>query len=139
MPEELRSPRPVDALFDAFHGCWVTRQLYEQLLWLGLENAVYQREIRPNRPALPALRRRYARRVIARQRRPYPTEELPTLLEEMPTSAALLGEEAPLMPRERDMLGRAGAFRAIWSGQELTERRAGLPATTTITLRPGRA
>ena len=39
------------------------RALYEQLVWLGLENAVYQRDA-PRRLALPALRR-YARVVTA--------------------------------------------------------------------------
>lgn len=41
----------VDALFDAIRDV-DHEEVYEQLLWLGLENAVYQRET-PNRPALP--------------------------------------------------------------------------------------
>ena len=90
----------VDALFDAIRDA-DHEEVYEQLLWLGLENAVYQRET-PNRPALPALRRRYARQVIARSG-PVPTEELPILLEEM-HFRRVLGEEVHLMPRERDML-----------------------------------
>lgn len=36
-------PETIDALFAAFHGCR-DEALYEQLVWLGLENAVYQRE-----------------------------------------------------------------------------------------------
>ncbi len=36
---------------------------YESLLWLGLENAVYQREL-PERPVLAALRQDYARRFL---------------------------------------------------------------------------
>ena len=37
---------------------------YEALLWLGLENCVYLREV-PERPALKALRRDYAERFVA--------------------------------------------------------------------------
>ncbi len=37
--------------------------MYEGLLWLGLENAVYQKEV-PDRPVLSALREDYARRYI---------------------------------------------------------------------------
>ena len=46
-------PETIDALFAAFHGS-SQEALYEQLVWLGLENAVYQREA-ARRPALPAL------------------------------------------------------------------------------------
>lgn len=107
----------VDALFDAIRDA-DHEEVYEQLLWLGLENAVYQRET-PNRPALPALRRRYARQVIARSG-PVPTEELPILLEEM-HFRRVLGEEVHLMPRERDMLDEL-ELPGDLSGEELTER-----------------
>ena len=43
-------------LFASFHGC-KDEAMYEQLVWLGLENAVYQLEA-PLRPALPILRQR---------------------------------------------------------------------------------
>ena len=99
----------VDALFDAIRDA-DHEEVYEQLLWLGLENAVYQRET-PNRPALPALRRRYARQVIARSG-PVPTEELPILLEEM-HFRRVLGEEVHLMPRERDMLDELELMEAV--------------------------
>ena len=36
---------------------------YTDLFWLGLENCVYQREL-PQRPALEALRRRYAEQFV---------------------------------------------------------------------------
>ena len=39
-------------------------ETYEGLLWLGLENCVYQREL-PERPVLAALRREYAERFVA--------------------------------------------------------------------------
>ena len=38
--------------------------LYTDVFWLGLAHAVYEREA-PRRPALDALRREYARRVLA--------------------------------------------------------------------------
>ena len=50
-------------LFASFHGC-KDEAMYEQLVWLGLENAVYQLEA-PLRPALPILRQRYARWVLS--------------------------------------------------------------------------
>ena len=55
--------QPVEELFSAVRGS-ENELFYEQLLWLGLENAVYQREA-PQRPALPFLRRSYAQRFIA--------------------------------------------------------------------------
>lgn len=42
----------VDALFDAIRDA-DHEEVYEQLLWLGLENAVYQRETRTVRRCLP--------------------------------------------------------------------------------------
>ena len=50
----------IEELFSALHGS-ENEVLYEQLIWLGLEYAVYQREA-ALRPALPALRRNYAKR-----------------------------------------------------------------------------
>lgn len=52
----------IDKLFEAIHGC-KDEDLYEQLLWIGLENAVYAREA-PHRPALPSLREDYAHYVL---------------------------------------------------------------------------
>lgn len=53
----------LQTLFASFHGC-KDEAVYEQLVWLGLENAVYQLEA-PLRPALPVLRQRYARWVLS--------------------------------------------------------------------------
>lgn len=53
----------VDSLLESFQGC-KDQALYEELAWLALENAVFLRES-PRRPALPSLRRSYARRVLA--------------------------------------------------------------------------
>ena len=52
----------IDKLFEAIRGC-KDEDLYEQLIWLGLENAVYEREA-PHRPALPSLREDYAHYVL---------------------------------------------------------------------------
>ena len=67
----------IEGLFESLHGC-SKEQLFEQLLWLGLENAVYQREA-PRRPALPSLRRSYARRAVALDQRADPGDLLATL------------------------------------------------------------
>ena len=50
-------------LFDAFEE-EEDRDVYEGLLWLGLENAVFRREL-PERPVLAALREDYAARFVA--------------------------------------------------------------------------
>ncbi len=91
----------IDALFTALHGAR-QEQLFEQLLWLGLENAVYQREA-PLRPALPSLRRSYARRVIALDAGADPADLL-TALESAHFHRALGDPMPPLLPRDRDIL-----------------------------------
>ena len=53
----------IAAVFSAFQQ-YEESDTYEGLLWLGLENAVYQREL-PQRPVLKALRENYARRYLA--------------------------------------------------------------------------
>lgn len=54
----------IAALFAAFSQYGEDSDIYEGLLWLGLENCVYQREI-GDRPVLRALRADYARRTVA--------------------------------------------------------------------------
>ncbi|WP_295582959.1 cobaltochelatase CobT-related protein [uncultured Oscillibacter sp.] len=93
-------PQPLADLFGSFRGC-LDEHLYEQLVWLGLENAVYQREA-PRRPALPALRRSYARRVLALSAT-NPTDRLLDVLETAHFRRAL-GEDPALKPRDREML-----------------------------------
>ena len=91
----------IEGLFEALHGC-TQEQLYEQLLWLGLENAVYQREA-PRRPALPSLRRSYARRVLTENADPDPSDVLAVL--ENAHFRRALGEADPAMlPRDRELL-----------------------------------
>ena len=91
----------VEGLFESLHGC-SKEQLFEQLLWLGLENAVYQREA-PHRPALPSLRRSYARRVVALDQGADPGDLL-AALENAHFRRALGEKEPPLLPRDRKML-----------------------------------
>lgn len=52
----------IDKLFASIAGC-KDEEIYEQLLWMGLENAVFQKEA-PQRPALPSLRESYAHYVL---------------------------------------------------------------------------
>lgn len=56
----------IEALFRSFQS-EEDADIYESLLWLGLENAVYERE-KKDRPVLPALRRDYADRYISQLR-----------------------------------------------------------------------
>ena len=91
----------IEGLFESLHGC-SKEQLFEQLLWLGLENAVYQREA-PRRPALPSLRRSYARRAVALDQRADPGDLL-AALENAHFCRALGQSEPPLLPRDREML-----------------------------------
>ena len=109
-------PEVIDGLFAAFHGS-SQESLYEQLIWLGLENAVYQREA-PRRPALLSLRRSYARRVLS-HRGPVPPGELPLLLEEA-HFRRMLGENPHLMPQERAMLN-ALEFAGALDGPALSQ------------------
>lgn len=97
----------LEGLFAAIHGC-VDETLYEQLLWLGLESAVYQREA-PCRPALPGLRERYARQVLALAGQG-PADRLTDVMQEAHFRRSL-GQEPELKPRDRallDALERAG-------------------------------
>ena len=97
---------PVEELFSAVRGS-ENELFYEQLLWLGLENAVYQREA-PQRPALPFLRRSYAQRFIASIKG---SEQLDILLDAHFRRA--LGEDPQLSPWNRKILD-ALEFPADW-------------------------
>ena len=91
----------VEGLFESLHGC-SKEQLFEQLLWLGLENAVYQREA-PHRPALPSLRRSYARRAVALDQNADPSDLL-AVLENAHFRRALGQPDPAMLPRDRRML-----------------------------------
>jgi len=103
--------KPIEELFSALRGS-ENEVLYEQLVWLGLENAVYQRESEL-RPALPALRRSYAQRVIASVQR----ANLLEILEEAHFRRAL-GEDPSLTPWDRKTLD-ALEFSGDWDTETL--------------------
>lgn len=88
----------VSSLLESFRGC-ADQVLYEELAWLALENAVFQREA-PRRPALAALRRGYAKRVLALG---YTSDQLLNILESAHFRRAL-GEDPGLRPPERKLL-----------------------------------
>lgn len=109
-------PETIDALFAAFHGCR-DEALYEQLVWLGLENAVYQRES-PRRLALPALRRRYARWVVDQCAGIGDGELLPRLEEAHFRRA--LGEDPAMTKEDRKLLDSL-EFSGKLDGSELSQ------------------
>ena len=104
--------QPIEELFSALHGS-ENEVLYEQLIWLGLENAVYQREA-TLRPALPALRRSYAKQVIASVQR----ANLLEIMEEAHFRRAL-GEDPVLTPWDRKLLD-ALEFPGDWDSETLS-------------------
>jgi len=103
--------QPIDQLFSAIRGS-ANEVFYEQLLWLGLENAVYQREAKL-RPALPSLRKNYAKRVLAQVQGANQLE----LLEEGHFRRAL-GEDPLMTPWDRKILD-ALEFPADWDAETL--------------------
>lgn len=109
-------PETIDALFAAFHGCR-DEALYEQLVWLGLENAVYHRES-PRRLALPALRRRYARWVVDQCAGIGDGELLPRLEEAHFRRA--LGEDPAMTKEDRKLLDSL-EFSGELDGPELSQ------------------
>ena len=109
-------PETIDALFAAFHGCR-DEALYEQLVWLGLENAVYQRES-PRRLALPALRRRYARWVVDQCAGIGDGELLPRLEEAHFRRA--LGDDPAMTKEDRKLLDSL-EFSGELDGPELSQ------------------
>ncbi len=113
---------PVRELFAAIHG-HSREPLFEQLLWLGLENAAFSRES-PRRPALPALRQRYARAVLLANGRAVSLEgdeDLLRRLEDGHFRRALGEDTSGLMARDREMLD-ALEFPGDLAGEVLRDR-----------------
>lgn len=102
------------AFFQSFQGL-PGQLLYENLLWLGLEHAVYERE-RLARPAWTALRRAYARRVTAGK----PADRQGRLVDILTDAyfRGVLGEAPPLDQRNRQLL-EGLAFSPEWSTAEV--------------------
>lgn len=104
-------PQAIEKLFSSLQGS-ESEVLFEQLIWLGLENAVYHGEA-ALRPALPSLRRNYAQRIIARVQR----ANLLEILEEAHFRRAL-GEEPQITPWDRRILD-ALEFSGDWDTETL--------------------
>lgn len=102
---------PIEKLFSALRDS-ENEVFYEQLLWMGLEHAVFQREA-ALRPALPALRRSYAERVLASVQGADQLE----LLEEGHFRRAL-GQDPLLTPWDRRILD-ALEFPGDWDAETL--------------------
>ena len=105
-------PQTLHKLFSSLQGS-EDEVLYEQLIWLGLENAVYQKEA-ALRPALPSLRRSYAERVIASVQR----ANLLEILEEAHFRRAL-GEDPSMTPWNRKILDGL-EFSSDWDAETLS-------------------
>ena len=105
-------PQIIENLFSSLQGS-EDEVLYEQLIWLGLENAVYQREA-ALRPALPSLRRSYAQRMIASVQR----ANLLEILEEGHFRRAL-GENPAMTPWNRKLLDEL-EFSSDWDTEVLS-------------------
>ncbi len=93
---------------------------YEGLLWLGLENCVYLREV-PERPALAELRREYAERFVSTYGSLAPEDF--HLYEHLAYGhfCRVLGREAPENPYDRSLLDEL-EFPAELTTDEIVER-----------------
>lgn len=106
-----------DRLFAAFQG-YEKQALYEQVVWLGLESAAFRREA-PNRPALPYLRRHYAREVLEQE---FPQQEDPLLAQlERGHFLRALGKDPGVSGQTLEILD-ALEFPADEDGDALTDR-----------------
>lgn len=117
-------PEALDPLFESFRGD-LDEHLYEQLVWLGLENAAYLRES-PRRPALPSLRAEYARHVLSLGRGTAGGRQLDILQDAH--YRRCLGEEAALGSRDREILD-ALEFPGDLDGPALADRALGVLET----------
>lgn len=102
--EEVLSP-----LLGSFEGC-IDQPLYEELTWIALENAVFHQES-PRRPALPALRKGYASRVLQLSASA-PSDRLMDVLTTAHFRRAL-GEDPAMKPRDRELLDALEAPRDL--------------------------
>lgn len=105
-------PQTIEKMFASLRGS-EDEILYEQLIWIGLENAVYHQEAEL-RPALPALRKSYAQRIIAGIQR----ANLLEIIEEA-HFRRVLGEDPQMTPWNRKLLD-ALDFSADWDSETLS-------------------
>lgn len=101
----------IEKLFSSLQGS-DNEVLYEQLIWLGLEHAVYPREA-SLRPALPTLRKSYAERILASVQGANQLE----ILEEA-YFRRVLGENPMMTPWDRKTLD-ALEFQTDWDSETL--------------------
>lgn len=92
---------PLFRSFEASVDC----QLYEQLAWLALENAAFSRE-GACRPALPALRRSYARRTLSEFAKT--PSDRPIHILAAGRCREILGQDAGLKERDGKILAALG-------------------------------
>ncbi len=109
----------LNRFFTTFRGS-VDEQLYEQLVWLGLESAAFAREA-GSRPALPSLRRQYARRILALFDA-HPSDR-PIHIYTAARCREVLGLSAQLQGRDGEILAALN-FSGTWDTRELTSRAA---------------
>jgi len=103
--------KAIEDLFSSLQGS-ENEIMYEQLIWMGLEHAVYPKEALL-RPALPALRKSYAQRILAGVQR----ANLLEILEEA-YFRRILGENPPMTPWNRKVLD-ALEFSDDWDSETL--------------------
>ena len=103
----------LESLFDDVEGS-LGEAVCEQILWLGLEHACYEREA-PARPAFPVLRQAYARRMLGRE-----TAGLPPVWSRIWQAyfRRAAGLETDLDDNDRARLEDL-AFSGSWNGAEL--------------------
>lgn len=92
----------IEPIFLAFQQ-YEDNDIYESLLWLGLENAVFGREV-VSRPILSSLRLDYAKRMIARTSIHFDSPWHEKLI--YAHYAKVAGEEFPLDARSRKLLNQ---------------------------------
>lgn len=114
----------LETLFASFEGS-VDSQLYEQLAWLGLESAVFDRE-KERRPAIPALRRGYARRALAEYER-FPSDR-PIHILSAGRCREILGQNAALKGQDSQILAALNLPGNL-DGAALAQRLQGVLST----------
>ena len=116
----------LDRSWDFFSGYEADHRAeeFDEYLWLGLENCVYEKEVR-ERPVLAELRRQRAERFyreqasLSRQQMEY--QSMPVYTQQEARWASVLGKHGPVLtPREKRM-AEALAFPGSWDTDRILE------------------
>ena len=104
--EKWLDPEKIRSFFEEYEDDHRAEE-FDEFLWLGLENCVYEKEI-PSRPILEQLRRERAERFYAEQaslsRQQMEYQSMPVYTQQEARWAAVCGKRAPVMtPREKRM------------------------------------